>query len=177
MTFIGIISENKSFNNIDEILIKNLIEDTKLIHINKKSINNIKNIKFETIVIDANLNEYINELCIIKNMCDKAKYIVINSDINTDYNIYNFKANIITYGLNRRATITISSISDGNILIYLQRNLKSIDGKMIEIGEELVRVREEEKIKIYEILIIYTIFLIKQKPITEQIQEKSDFFK
>ncbi len=91
----------------------------------------------------------------------KAKYIVINSDINTDYNIYNFKTNIITYGLNRKATITISSISDGNILIYLQRNLKSIDGKMIEIGEELVRVREEEKIKIYEILIIYTIFLIK----------------
>lgn len=177
MTFIGIISENKSFDNIDEILRKNLIEDTKLIHINKKSINNIKNIKCETIIIDANLNEYINELCIIKKMCDKAKYIVINSDINTDYNIYNFKTNIITYGLNRKATITISSISDGNILIYLQRNLKSIDGKMIEIGEELVRVREEEKIKIYEILMIYTIFLIKQKPITEQIQEKSDFFK
>lgn len=36
MTFIGIISENKSFDNIDEILRKNLIEDTKLIHINKK---------------------------------------------------------------------------------------------------------------------------------------------
>ena len=35
---------------------------------------------------------------------------------------------------------------------------------------------EEEKIKIYEVLIIYTIFLIKQRPITEQIQEKSNFF-
>ena len=35
---------------LKEILRKNLIKDTKLIHINKKSIENIKNIKFETII-------------------------------------------------------------------------------------------------------------------------------
>lgn len=170
MTFIGIISENKSFEHIKEILKKNLIEDIKLIHINKKSISNIKNIKFETIVIDLDLKEFKNEMLILKEICSKAKYVVINTDINTDFAVLNFKANIITYGLNRKATITISSITDGSILIYLQRNLKNANGKIIEIGEELVRVREEEKVKIYEVLIIYTILLIKQKPIMQQIQ-------
>ena len=78
MTFIGIISEYNTFESIKEILRKNLIKDTKLIHINKKSIENIKNIKFETIIIDVSLNEYINELCTIKRMCDNSKYVVIN---------------------------------------------------------------------------------------------------
>ena len=176
MTFIGIISEYNTFESIKEILRKNLIKDTKLIHINKKSIENIKNIKFETIIIDVSLNEYINELCTIKRMCDNSKYVVINTYINTDFGIYNFKSTLITYGLNRKATITISSITESSILIYLQRNIKNANGKIVEIGEERIRVREEEKIKIYEVLIIYTIFLIKQRPITEQIQEKSNFF-
>ena len=46
MTFIGIISENNTFENIKNVLEKNLVKDTKLIHISKKSIGNIKNIKF-----------------------------------------------------------------------------------------------------------------------------------
>lgn len=52
MIFIGIMSECKSYENIKEKL-KN--EDINLIHINKKSIKNIKNIKFETLIIDTNL--------------------------------------------------------------------------------------------------------------------------
>lgn len=176
MTFIGIISENNTFENIKNVLKKNLVKDTKLIHISKKSIGNIKNIKFETIIIDLSLNDFINELCTIKHMCDVAKYVVINTDINTDFNIYNFKSTVITYGLNRRATITISSITESSILIYLQRNLKCLNGKTKEIGEEVVRVREEGNPKIYEVLIIYSIFLIKQIPIMEQTLEKTNFF-
>ncbi|MBD9158334.1 MAG: hypothetical protein EGQ16_00540, partial [Clostridiales bacterium] len=142
----------------------------------QKSIGNIKNIKFETIIIDLSLNDFINELCTIKHMCDVAKYVVINTDINTDFNIYNFKSTVITYGLNRRATITISSITESSILIYLQRNLKCLNGETKEIGEEVVRVREEGNPKIYEVLIIYSIFLIKQIPIMEQTLEKTNFF-
>ena len=43
MTFIGVISDHKSFDNINTLL-KN--EEINLIHINRKSIENIKNIKF-----------------------------------------------------------------------------------------------------------------------------------
>ena len=83
---------------------------------------------------------------------------------------------MITYGLNRKATITISSISESGILIYLQRNLKDTNGDILEIGEDLVRVNEESKLKIYEILIVYTILLIKQKSIIKELQENSNFF-
>ena len=67
---------------------------------------------------------------------------------------------------------TINTVTNG----VIQGDILIEKGKIVEIGEERIRVREEEKIKIYEVLIIYTIFLIKQKPITEQIQEKSNFF-
>lgn len=177
MTFIGMITEYKSFENIKEILKKNFMKDIKLIHINKKSIGNIKNIKFETIVIDERLEKYTQEINIIRLMCRNAKYVVLNTDLNTlTEEIKKLNYNIITFGLNRKATVTISSINESGILIYLQRNLKNIKGNTIEIGEELVKINEENRIKTSEILIIYTIFLIQQKPIMIQSKEKSDFF-
>ena len=52
MTFVGIISDNKSF----QVLKENIgAQDYNLIQINNKSIDNIKNIKFEIIVINKEL--------------------------------------------------------------------------------------------------------------------------
>ena len=175
MIFIGIISEYNSFENIKDILKNNYIKDIKLIHINQNSIENIKNIKFETLIIDSNLRDYQKETKIIKEIA--AKYLILNTDINIlTLEIKSWNANLITYGLNRKATITISSISESGILIYLQRNLKDTNGDILEIGEDLVRVNEESKLKIYEILIVYTILLIKQKSIIKELQENSNFF-
>ena len=78
MIFIGIMSECKSYENIKEKL-KN--EDINLIHINKKSIQNIKNIKFETLIIDTNLEEFQQEKEIIEQICNNAKYVFINTEI------------------------------------------------------------------------------------------------
>ncbi len=178
MTFIGMISDHKSFENIKEILKKNSRKDISLIHVSKRSISNMKNIRFEMIIIDCLLNEFKEETLIIENMCLHAKYIAINTDINTIIPdiIRNSKAHIITYGLNQKATVTISSITESSILIYLQKSLKNIKGKNIEIGEKMVKVNEEDKLKTYEVLIIYIIFLIESKPIINQVQEKSNFF-
>ncbi len=178
MTFIGMISEHKSFENIKEILKKNSKKDINLIHVSKKSISNIKNIRFETIIIDSILSEFKEETLLIKNMCLHAKYIAINTDINVEIPefIKESKAHVITYGLNQKATVTISSITESSILIYLQKSLKNIKGKTIEIGEKMVKVDEENKLKTYEVLIIYIIFLVESKPIMEQSQEKSNFF-
>ena len=52
MTFIGMVSDYKSFENVKEVLKKNKNNDFNLIHICKESISNIKNMKFEIIVID-----------------------------------------------------------------------------------------------------------------------------
>ena len=170
MTFIGMISDHKSFENIKEILKKNSKNEINLIHVNKKSISNMKNIRFETIIIDSLLSEFKEETLLIENMCLHARYIAINTDINVEIPKYikETKAHIITYGLNQKATVTISSITESSILIYLQKSLKNTKGKTIEIGEKRVKVNEENKLKTYEVLITYIIFLIESKPIIEQ---------
>ena len=178
MTFIGIISDYKSFENIKEILKKNSKNDINLIHVGKKSIGNMKNIRFETIIIDSSLNDFKEEILLIENLCLHAKYIAINTDINIKIpdNIKKSKAHVITYGLNQKAIVTISSITENSILIYLQKRLRNVKGKTVDIGEKRIKINEENKLKTYEVLIIYIIFLIESKPIIEKIQEKSNFF-
>lgn len=167
MTFIGVISDNKIFENIN-IHLKS--DKFKLIHINKKSIENIKNIRFETIIIDSNLEKFKQEENIIEQLCLNSKYLIINTDINLKFNISNNnKINIITYGLNQKATVTVSSITDTDVLIYLQRNIRTVTNKMVEVEEKRIKVNENNKLKIYEILIIYIIFLINNNCIIEQI--------
>ena len=177
MTFIGIISDCKSFETIKEYLKNTLKLNCNLIHINKNSIENVKNIRFETIIIDSELSKLKQEKIILENLFEYAKYIIINTDINLKFEELNIsKANIITYGLNSKAIVTVSSITDTNILVYLQKELKDCNGKSIEVGEQSIKITENKKLKIYEILIIYIVFLINNKPIIHQTQEKSNFF-
>lgn len=167
MIFVGIISDCKSYENIKERL-KN--QEINLIHINKKSIENIKNIKFETIIINVRLEEFKEEKGIIEQICNKAKYVLINTDLNIENNLkMNPKKEIITYGLNQKATVTVSSIKDNKILIYLQRNIKDTKEKTVEVGEKLLKLREQTKLKNYEILILYITFLIYNYSIMEEI--------
>ena len=170
MTFIGMISEHKSFENIKEILKKNARNDINIINVNKKNISNMKNIRFEIIIVDSSLNEFEEESIIIEKLCMNARYIVINTDINKKFPdiIKQSKAHVITYGLNQKAIVTISSITESSILIYLQKNLKNIKGKDIEIGEKRIKIKKEIKLKIYEFFIIYIIFSIEAIPIMNE---------
>lgn len=163
MTFVGIISDNKSFQvfkeNIDT-------QDYNLIQINNKSIDNIKNIKFEIIIINKELKSFEEKKLIIDTLCMNSKYIVINTDLNKEFNFgQKYKDKIITFGLNHKATVTVSSITESNILVYLQRNIKDKNDKLIEVGENQVKINKDNKIKVYEILIIYIILMINNKPI------------
>ena len=71
---------------------------------------------------------------------------------------------VITYGLNSKATITTSSIEEGeqpNTFIYcLQRSIKTINGEDIEAQEFPVRVRSSKDKEIYNTLGAVTIGLI-----------------
>ena len=142
-----------------------------------KSIGNIKNIKFEIIIINSNLENFTNEINIIEKLCSKSKYVIINTDINLQFEILNQdKTNIITYGLNQKADVTVSSITDANILIYLQKNILNRKNQIIEIGEKRIKISENERVMVYEILIIYIIYLINYNTIINKTQEKSNFF-
>ena len=93
-------------------------------------------------------------------------YLIVNTDKNPEYEK---TEQIITYGLNQKATITISSISDTDILIYLQKNIQNKEDNKIEIEERRIKRKEKSKLKTYEILVIYTILKLYNKNIIKEI--------
>ena len=48
--------------------------------------------------------------------------------------------------------------------------------RKIEIGEKRIKISENERVMVYEILIIYIIYLINDNSIINKTQEKSNFF-
>ena len=140
MSFIGVFLDNKKF----QILQKNMNKiDKTLINIKKKSIENVKNVKFDIIVISENLENFKEEINYVKNFCMKAKYLVINSDIEINCSILKeIKTNIITYGLNHKSTVTLSSITDESVLIFVQREFENMENKAIEVGEYNIKIED-----------------------------------
>ena len=140
MPFIGILSNKKSESEFKKILIQKTQNSNKkfdIININNKSIDNIRNIKFDTILIDnTDLSEY--EIYLNK-ILKSAKYLVINSDINQNFNILkNLETRVITYGFNPKATITASSVEDENGLLCIQRNIETSNKNIVEQQEIMV---------------------------------------
>lgn len=170
MSFIGVISDNKCFENIKEkIKEKDTEKQLNLIHINSKSIANIKNIKFETIIINNELEKLKDYQSNLKKICLNAEYILLNTDINQTFHILKEeKANIITYGLNQKSTVTISSIRETDILIYLQRNIKTKKNEVLEVEEKRIKIKDSNS-KTYEIMIIYIILAIYDYCIIDEI--------
>lgn len=140
MSFIGIISENKNELYMNRIL-SNKLSNTNIININDKNIENIKNVTFETILINGNNTKILSKLDILKNMISKVKYLIINADIEDNLLVLdNINTNVITFGFNSKSTITASSVKEDNILICVQRTIENIKGEEIEPQELLVKV-------------------------------------
>lgn len=131
MAFIGFIVNKKDEDNFEKAL-KNTIKECT-ISINEKSIANVKNIHFETVIIDRNISKkyenYLSE--IIKT----SKYLIVNADKFDFGQIKNANLTIITYGFSNKSTVTTSSVEDETILICLQRSIKNIKGKYVETQE------------------------------------------
>lgn len=171
MNFIGVATTGKDEDYIIKNIEKNLKnKSVKVISINNNSIQNIKNVKFETVVIDdilinnkKNKNVQKNKE-ILKSIINNSKNIILNSDIieNLDM-VKNLNLSIITYGFNSKATITMSSLNDDNMLVCLQRNIKIIDGSMveqqevnIELEEVLRRINNTKRLGILATCLFYT---------------------
>ena len=138
MFFIGVITNQKN-----ELYIKNklskILPIENIIFITEKNISNVKNIKFETIIIDTKINNKIELRKIIAN----SKYIILNADIETNLEvIQNLNLIIITYGFNNKSTFTVSSIEENNIIICLQRIIFNKKGVEIEPQEYELNVNK-----------------------------------
>ncbi len=138
MFFIGIITNQKNEAYIKRELLKIGIEKS-VIFINERNIANIKNVKFETLVID---NKVENKLEFRK-IIESSKYMVLNSDITMDLELMdNLNLTVITFGFNNKATFTVSSIEENNIIICLQRIIYNKDEEKIEPQEYKLEVPE-----------------------------------
>ena len=157
MTIVGVISENQRFEILKNMIQKNSNKNKiELININRKSIENLKTIKFDIIVIMNSLEKLEKDVTKIEEICKNVKYLIINSDIEQNYEgLINIKSNIITCGLNQKSTVTFSSITDENMLISIQRGVRNREGKLIEVGEYNVKINPDIRTKLNEILVAF----------------------
>ena len=157
MALIEILTDSNSENELSKVIDKDIVKTNEIIYVKEKNIENIKNIKLETIVI----NKKIEDKDIMKKIIDNSKYLIINKDNNPDFKNYKDMNNIITYGYNSDSDITISSIKEEKTFLCLQRNITSIYGKKIDIQE--IRADVNYKIDIYNIMIIIALTILYAK--------------
>ena len=161
MPFVGIIAKESESNFIKNEVLKNSSLKFEFVNINRKSVQNVKNIRFETIIINNEISDFLNVSKYLEELIINAKYIIVNSDIIKNINILKqYNSNIITYGLNQKAMITISSIKNENILIFIQNKLKSINNDEIEEQEVNVKINKNSLKKVSNSMAIFTILLI-----------------
>ena len=142
MFFIGIITNQKN-----ELYVRKELKDKNIIFINDKNITNMRNIKFDAMVIDSKLNNKQDMRKILTN----TKYLILNADIEFDLElIENLSLTIITYGFNSKSTFTVSSITENNIIICLQRIIFKANGEKIEPEE--YQLKYVENIEKYAII-------------------------
>lgn len=140
MTFIGVATCSKDSEYIAKIIKKELNDESiKVISINDKSISNLKNVKFETILLDDYVIDGTDKDG-LKDIVSNSQNVILNSDISDNFKlINNSKSTVITYGFNSKATISLSSVEDENSTICIQSDIKTIDGKNIEQQEKSIK--------------------------------------
>jgi len=162
MPFIGVIAKQSDSNFIKNEVLKNSEKNKfEFINISKKNIENIKNIRFETLVIDNDLADFLKTSKYLEELIKNAKYLIINSDIVKNAEVLvNSETNIITYGLNQKATITPSSIKSENILICIQQVFKDVKGNIIEQQELKIEIAKNNSKKICNSMAVFAILTI-----------------
>lgn len=140
MSFVGIICNSKQEGYIKQIVNINLPNENIII-LKEDTIENFKNITFETIAIFWSQEKIFQKKEIITKIIGKAKYLVINADekIPSD-GIKIAKGNVITYGFNTKSTVTASSVREDNMLICIQRMIQNRLEEEIEPQEILIQV-------------------------------------
>lgn len=153
MPLIGIIANKKDIKAIKNSIQKNNIE---IVEITKDSIENIKNIKFDEIIVMKKIHITEDQNKKLNDIVSKAEYLIINADINIEPKepIKN-PIKVITFGFNSKSTITISSVKENKIIIYIQRKIEKNNKEMIDEEEKEIKVHAKANEKIYNNLVVF----------------------
>lgn len=161
MPFIGIIVEETNENWMKKRLKEVLqVSESSILFIKEKSIDNIKNIKFETVLL---AREFKN-IDALKKLLESTKYLIVNSDITNNLSILdNLELTVITYGFNSKATITTSSVTEDRLLLCVQRNIKDIKQHIIEAQEIPIEIEANLEKQVSNVMGIATVLLLYEK--------------
>lgn len=157
MSLIGILVEKNHENYLKQGLSK-IIPEEQIFFLKENSLQNLKNIQFQTIVIGKTITHNKKQM---REIAKKAKYLIFNADITVNSDLLdNFNTQLITYGFNSKATITTSSVEDNKIMVCLQRALQNLQGERIEPQELEMKISEE--IHSYEVMELISLLLLYQ---------------
>ena len=135
-----------NFNNFDEKIKQT--EDFLIIGIAPPNIlsSKINNLKLNILIINET-DTYSNLSFPPLSLCPNG-IILINSDNKSPFKVSKSENSyIITFGYNPKSSVTISSITAGNyntIQIYIQRNLPTISGSLIEEQEFSINIHSND---------------------------------
>ena len=111
-------------------------------------------------VICENIEKLLNNSKYLEEIIKKADYIIINSDIKENMDVFkNVDTNIITFGFNEKSTITVSSVKKEKTMVCIQRKINGVYN-IIEEQEFDLEIEKNNINKIYNVLAIYTILAI-----------------
>jgi len=155
MSLIGIVAKKKDINAIrKEIKDKNI----EIIEITKESIKNINHIKLEEIVFLQNIKLETQEYKYMNEILSNTRFLILNSDIEIEILSelqIDKPIKLITFGFNSKSTITISSVKDEKIIVYIQRDIETVDGEILEMQEKEIISKDIKKI--YNNLVVFII--------------------
>ena len=154
MFFNGIIREEKNEKYIKGMRRQN-INNSNVIVINEKNIDNSKNVKFKIIVLNK---ELINKN--LESILLNAEYLILNSDINVKL-VENLNLKVITYGFNSKATVTASSITEEEMIVCMQRHIVDMYNNKFEPQE--IHIQKNELLDIYDNMYIMCIKILYGK--------------
>ena len=150
MPLVGIIAKKRDIQAIKKELAEYEVE---IIHLNKESLKNMKNIIFKDLIILEDINLQETEYSYMEEIISKAEYLILNSDI--DFRVLKKPIKTITFGFNPKSTITISSVKEDKILVCLQRNIENGDKEIIETQEKEIEITKDSNKKIYNKLVVF----------------------
>ena len=152
MLHIGLISKNKNIELIREL---SLYEDVQAFNIKEEE--DFKNNKIDILVLE----DLIISKDILENQINDIKYLIIQDNISDIQFNLDKEINIITFGFNHKSTVTVSSVTEENIVICIQRMIKTINNNEIQPQEKIIKNNNKYNINKYII-----------KKIIEEILEK-----
>lgn len=153
MFFIGILTDKNSENNIKSFF-KDKLNNNEMIFLNGSNLENFRNVKFDSLVI----NNKVEDKYLLNKIIDKSRYVLYNSDIEGNSEPYNGASKFISYGYSSKANVTISSVTDDNYLLYMQ----GFNNDLFDM-QEVKFEKKQKNINVYDGMIVTIINLIYKK--------------